>query len=181
MSGLSFDPTRVPAGTVQDMAKRLSKHPSIAGVSLSKCQEIMARTFGHASFHALKKVKKPNLARQALDHTRTRILLYTLMGSCLDARVDPLTSLGWIEEIGRRGNHWALADLAAACRQACQAGSQFSGALQSIGSTQMGPECFLIARFEDMGCLAEGVKEAMSYAQEAGHQQDLAWLSGGTA
>lgn len=176
-----FDPTRVPAGTLQGMAKRLSKHPSMASVPLSKCQEILAQTFGHASFHALKTHQPANRAVEGFQDVTTRIRFYTMLEESLRAHVDLMSSLAWIEELARRGGQWPLADLTRACSRTLFQGLTLAQSLEALGTEAHAPECFIVARFEEQGDLAEGVKEARFLAEQGAHGDDMRRLSGQSA
>jgi hypothetical protein len=172
-----FDPTRVPAGTLQGMAKRLSKHPSMASVPLSKCQEILAQTFGHASFHALKTHQPANRAVEGFRDVTTRVQFYALLEEALRMGVDAMKALIWIEELARRGGRWPLADLAQACSQSLVKGLTLAQSLEALGTEAHAPECFLIARLEEQGDWAGGLKEARSMAEQEAHGADMRRLA----
>lgn len=181
MMSVPFDPTRVPAGTLQGMARRLSKHPALPDVPLSKCQEILAQTFGHTSFHALKTHQPASRAVEGFRDVTTRIRFYTMLEEPLRARVDLMSSLAWIEELARRGGRWPLGDLAQACRQTLANGLTLAQSLEALGTEAHAPECFIIARFEEQGDLAEGVKEARILAEQEAHMDDMRRLSARSA
>lgn len=144
MTVSSFNPQAVPAGIVQDMAKRLSKCPEMKGVPLSKCQEIMAKTFGHASFHSLKSRAQFSRAQEGLMDPGVRIVLYTLLARAAQASVDSFSALDWIGEIAAEGGQWPLRDLTTACRALMQEGLSFGSALQKLMGGQLTHELFLL-------------------------------------
>lgn len=173
-----FCPTRVPAGTLQDMAKRLSKHPQMKDVPLSKCQEILAQTFGHASFHALKTRQPASRAAEGFRDVATRLRFYTMLEEPLRAHVDLVSALTWIEELSRRGGQWPLADLSRACQESIGSGLTLAQSLEALGTDAQAPEYFLLARWEEQGDLAGGVKEARILAEQEAHIDDMRRLSG---
>ena len=180
---VDFIPTSVPAGTIQDMAKRLSKHPDMKGVPLSKCQEIMARTFGHASFHDLKQRKPPNPLDYALHDAGagTRALLYTFLADQLEAKIPVYYALQDIEASARRAGQHPLAALIQALVVKIKDGHSLGDSLWQLGGDAVGEEAFLLETMERGGFIVEVVRKCEKIARKKAGVSDLNALFGGVS
>ncbi len=107
----TFDATLVPIGTLKSMAKRMKKHPQAAHLSLSECQEVLAKTFGHASWHAAQHFQRPDQTQEALNNPADRALLYKHIGMSQKAGVPAMTHLERLLEAFALARRWPLYDL----------------------------------------------------------------------
>lgn len=172
-----FVPQQVPASTVQDMAKRLSKHPMMAKVTLSRCQEVMARTFGHASFHALKQPKDhEELARQAVGNLAVRLRFYELMHRCARWKMDNHQALLKVGELARRTGQWPLAALCQALVDRLSKGQVLGDCLEELGGPGLGVEVFLMNR---LGQWDQAFRQAADHARREAGREGYGHLTGG--
>lgn len=107
-----FDPLLVPKGTLKTLAKRMKKHPQGQRLSLAQCQEVMARTFGHASWHALQSYQRPNRSGQLLGDEHQRLAFYSILQCALEAYIPLRDSLQAIQKAAQRTQQWGWMDTA---------------------------------------------------------------------
>lgn len=107
-----FDPLLVPKGTLKTLAKRMKKHPQGQHLSLAQCQEVMARTFGHASWHALQSYERPDRSGLLLGNTQQRLTFYSILQDSLEAGIALVESLECIQKAAQRTQQWGWMDTA---------------------------------------------------------------------
>lgn len=178
MSCTPFDPTQVPAGTLQKLAKRLAKHPASQGVSLSVCQEVMAQTFGHTSFHALKHKKTVCRASEALADPGTRAFFYERMSTVLLGYMSLPQGLDLLKDLATRGSRWPLRDLCARILEGMRAGQTFGQAFEQVAGSSIPSEVFLITTLQEVGSLSEAMSECLLLARQAADMEDYQALGG---
>lgn len=178
MTVSSFNPQAVPAGIVQDMAKRLSKCSEMKDVPLSKCQEIMARTFGHANFHELKNRAPFSRAKEGLMDPAVRVLFYTLLGRTDQGGVATFSGLDWIAGVAAQGGQWPLHDLASASKAMMLDGLSLGSSLEKLMDGQLTDELFLLTT---IGPSADILSECARLAGKACDALDRNKLMGGLA
>jgi len=144
----TFDPTLVPKGTLKAMAKRMHKHPDGQHLTLAQCQEVLARTFGHASWHALQAYKRPDRSQQLLSDPKQRTMFYSTLHVFLSAGVDILQGLSVLEKAGKRLERWDWADLARELLEDLDQGTRTGQALSAKVQPFAPLEAFLLKQSE---------------------------------
>ena len=160
-----FDPTLVPRGTLKTMAKRMHNHPKLDDLGLSKCQEILAKTFGHDSWHALSK-PKPSRAGQAAGSIRDRVLIYELLIMCLESKLDAVTAMDWIGVVAAKGVNIPLRDLTGKIIQSMKQGKSLGQAFHENFEGHGRAEVFVVQQSEISGTILYGLREACNFARQ---------------
>lgn len=119
----TFDPTSVPQATLKTMAKRMHRHPQAHGLSLSQCQEVLARTFGHAHWHALSTHARPDRSAELLSDPHQRRVLYDTLRLGLDGRRPIGEILDSVRTCAQRAGRAGWVDLVDALKRATQDGT----------------------------------------------------------
>ena len=173
----TFDPTLVPKATLKTMAKRMHNDECLAGLSLSKCQEILAKTFGHGSWHALSRPRPSRTAEAAADPS-VRILLYELMLQCSESAVDIGASMEWIGHVAAMGGKVLLRDLAHDIHRGMQEGLPLAQAMDRCFDGHGSAEVFLVSQSEKTMGIHEGLRVARELAEQEGDRIDYRKLRG---
>lgn len=162
---ISFNPTSVPKGTLKALAKRLGSHPTLAKATTSQRQEIIARTFGHSSWHALCRATQPRIDMIAAD-PRQRARLYFWLGECLKARIDIALATRLIARTTEKWGDPELRDLALSLLEKMKEGRKASEAFDEVIGPHAPMESFVIGAGEPLGKLQSAFDEAHRMAQD---------------
>lgn len=111
MSSSVFDTTCTPTSVLKTLAKRLRKHPYGAALTSTEALEVMARTFGHDSWHQATHRPDGLAFMGALSSKAWRDRFYTHMEHCLEAGLGVHQGLESIAEAAQWTGDHALQSL----------------------------------------------------------------------
>lgn len=168
-----FVPTLVPKGTLKSMAKRMHKHPSGQHLTLAQCQEVLARTFGHASWHALQSYQRPDRSGDLLRDPQQRTVFYAILLYTLEAGIPLQGSVKLMKTAAQRLERWDWNDLTQALGQDLQAGMDAAEALSRRVEPFSSVEAFLLKQGNKGNGLISALQETKALSeQEVKNRQD---------
>lgn len=175
-----FEPTLVPAGTVLGLAKKLSKHPQFDDVPLSKCQEIMARTFGHANLHQMMQYKGKTREQLAIDDPSKRQMFYDMALTFFQASFSVAETMTAIEEFCAMAGLVEVRDLAKKIIEDQGKGHSFSYSMDQL-LVQHQDEALIIRTMEPAGKLGRAMEKCKTLTQTEMDRADVIKMTGGQA
>lgn len=164
-----FDPTLVPKGTLKTMAKRMHKHPDGQHLTLAQCQELLAQTFGHTSWHALQHFQRPDRSGHLLAHAPQRSLFYATLLQFLEAGVGVTEGLALVKTAAQRLERWEWADLAQRMMDDWEAGKDTGEALSMRVLPYSSMEAFLLKQSSRSEGLIAALRETKALSDQSLH------------